>query len=266
MKKLFELIEDLNTTQKKQLFDYLKNINSPSDSLFNHILELNASQKKRVLDFVNALKRPCHEWINEESTYVDGRFAEEFRSRVLTQHAFQHTPLFQDTFDSAFYAAISATGKKVEMAPPGERFWDLKIDDFHISLKSTKEKSLSLNKLKISKLTEAAWIQDCRTAAKREKETKYLFETYIKTVGTIFQLRYFAKKRYYELVEIPVELFSPILDVPREYFNSDGPTINIPAGDDNPILKLKIDRSDAKITINGILKDHCVLHGTWQLL
>lgn len=266
MNKLFDQIEKLNKFQKKRVSEFLSIIDTPLDDLVGQIEELNKFQQNRVSEFVGALKKPYKEWLNKGSSYIDELFAEEFRSRILTQHAFQDTPLFQDTFDSAFIAALNASGKNCKSAPAGERFWDLIVDDFRISLKSTKAKSLNLKKLKISKLTEAAWIQDCRTASMREKRTKDLFAEYIDVVDTIFQLRYFAKKAYYELVEIPVELFAPILEVPRESFDSDGPTINIPVGMDPPILKLKIDRSDAKITINSILKSHCIVHGTWTLI
>jgi len=39
---------------------------------------------------------------------------------------------------------------------------------------------------------------------------------------------------HYELVEIPVPLFSQIMDIGREHFAADGPTINIPIGKNPP--------------------------------
>lgn len=150
-------------------------------------------------------------------------------------------------------------------APIGERFWDIEVDGKKISLKSTKEKNLHIDKLKISKLTEAAWIQDCRSATIREEQTKVLFREYVYKVHSIIQLRYFKEKNYYELVEIPVVLFRHIEELPRNAFNSDGPTLEIPIGEDPPYLKVKLDRSDAKITINAILKSHCTILASWQL-
>ena len=121
------------------------------------------------------------------------------------------------------------------------------------------------NTLHISKLTEAAWIQDCRTATKRREHTHRLFQEYCGEVDAIVQLRYFLTLRLYELVEIPVSLLSQILEVSRTHFSADGPTINIPIGKDPPDFTLKLDRSDAKITIANINKDLCLVHGTWQL-
>jgi hypothetical protein len=91
------------------------------------------------------------------------------------------------------------------------------------------------------------------------------FGNYCSEVDGIVQLRYFQSLQLYELVEIPVSLFSQILEVGRTHFSADGPTINIPVGKDPPDFTLKLDRSDAKITIANINKHLCLVHGTWQL-
>jgi len=198
-------------------------------------------------------------WLNSPE------FEPEFRSKLLTHHCFMGAPLFQESFDSAFCAACVYAGHRIAIAPAGQRFWDVTIDGRRISLKSSKAKSLRQGTLHISKLTEAAWIQDCRTAVKRRDETFRLFEEYTKQVDAIVQLRYFAQDGLYELAEIPVSLFAQIFDVDKRYFAADGPTINIPIGKDPPDFTLKLDRSDAKITIANINKDLCSVHGTWQL-
>ena len=175
------------------------------------------------------------------------------------------SPLFQESFDSAYVAACSHAGHKVEKAPDGQRFWDVMVDGRRISLKSSKAKSLCVDTLHISKLTEAAWIQDCRTAAKRREHTHRLFKEYCSEVDAIVQLRYFQSLQLYELFEIPVSLFSQIMDVGRDHFSADGPTINIPIGKNPPDFTLKLDRSDAKVTIARINKHLCLVHGIWQL-
>lgn len=69
----------------------------------------------------------------------------------------------------------------------------------------------------------------------------------------------------YELVEIPVTLLSQILDVGPKHYAADGPTIKIPVGKNPPDFTLKLDRSDAKITVANINKARCLVHGIWQL-
>ena len=184
---------------------------------------------------------------------------------LLTHHCFMGSPLFQESFDSAFIAACGRGGHEVQRAPDGQRFWDVMVDGCKISLKSSKARSLRNDVLHVSKLTEAAWIQDCRTARKRQERTRALFSNYCDEVDAIVQLRYFGSEQKYELVEVPVVLFRQILDVPRAQFSADGPTINIPIGKEPPDFTLKLDRSDAKITVANINKALCVVHGTWRL-
>jgi hypothetical protein len=229
------------------------------------IASVTQAEHRRLTEFINALRTPCKVQRNPDSPLNTREFESEFRSKLLTHHCFMGSPLFQESFDSAFISACSLAGHTVNLAPDGQRFWDVMIDGRRISLKSTKAKSLRQDTLHISKLTEAAWIQDCRTAAKRREHTFKLFEEYNAEVDAIIQLRYFVLRRKYELVEIPVSLFSQIFAVGKSHFSADGPTINIPIGKEPPDFTLKLDRSDAKITLANINKDLCLVHGIWEL-
>ena len=228
-------------------------------------LSVTPAEKRRLREFVSALRTPCRAHMDPKSPFNSVDFETEFRSKLLTHHCFMGSPLFQESFDSAFVAACSRAGHQVEQAPPGQRFWDVMVDGRRISLKSSKAKNLRDETLHISKLTEAAWIQDCRTATKRREHTHRLFQEYCGEVDAIVQLRYFHSVCLYELVEIPVSLFSQVLKVSQTHFSADGPTINIPIGKNPPDFTLKLDRSDAKVTIANINKDLCLVHGTWQL-
>ena len=228
-------------------------------------LAVTAAEERRIREFLSALRTPCRFEMNAESPWNSEEFEGEFRSKLLTHHCFIGSPLFQESFDCAFIAACERAGHEVQCAPDGQRFWDVMVDGRKISLKSSKARSLRNNVLHISKLTEAAWIQDCRTAKKRQERTQALFRSYCDEVDAIVQLRYFASLEQYELVEVPVLLFRQILNVPRTSFSADGPTINIPIGKAPPDFTLKLDRSDAKITIANINKALCIVHGTWRL-
>ena len=228
-------------------------------------VSVTAAEERRLREFVSALRTQCMVRLHASSPWSSEEFESEFRSKLLTHHCFMGSPLFQDSFDSAFLAACAHAGHQVEPAPEGQRFWDVTVDGRRISLKSSKAKSLRAETLHISKLTEAAWIQDCRTATKRCKHTHRLFREYCDEVDAIVQLRYFRSLNLYELVEIPVILFVQVLEVSRIHFSADGPTINIPIGKEPRDFTLKLDRSDAKITIANINKALCLVHGTWQL-
>jgi len=223
------------------------------------------SERRRIAELVAALRTEVSVEIAEDSHLMSAEFAEEFKSRLLSQHVFLGNPLFQQSFDTAFIASAETAGYRVSLAPDGQRFWDLEVEGRKISLKSSRAKSLRQETLHISKLTEAAWIQDCRTAAKRQKQTCDLFAEFCAEVDEIVQLRFFEKSDLYEMVGIPVGLFAPILELPTSEFKADGPTINIPVGQIPPDFTLKLDRSDAKITIANILKSKCLVHGRWRL-
>ena len=228
-------------------------------------LDLSTPETRRVEELLAALRTETETWINPSSWILNGLFAEEFQSRLLVQHVFMGSPLFQEGFDAAFVASARIAGRTVNAAPDGQRFWDVTVDAAHISLKSSKAKSLRDDTLHISKLTEAAWIQDCRTARLRHDRTCELFEEYTAEVQSVFQLRYFQKTTLYELVEIPIALFQQVLVLPTSEFNADGPTINIPVGQVPPDFTLKLDRSDAKVTVANIQKSLCTVHGRWQI-
>lgn len=228
-------------------------------------LAVTSTEERRLREFLSTLRTPCEVYMNPQSLWNTNEFEGEFRSKLLTHHCFMGSPLFQESFDSAFIAACERSGHGVQRAPDGQRFWDVMVDGRKISLKSSKARSLRSNVLHISKLTEAAWIQDCRTAKKRQERTRTLFSAYCDEVDAIVQLRYFSSLEQYELVEVPVSLFRQVLDVARTHFSADGPTINIPIGKNPPDFTLKLDRSDAKITVANINKALCVVHGTWRL-
>lgn len=215
---------------------------------------------------LSCLRAPIEESINPRSDIATPAFASEFRTRLLTQHLFVGTPLLDLTFERAFRESMAAAGSSLgEHQGNTARFWDCQIGEQRFSLKSTQAKSLSPLKATISKLTEAAWIQDCRTAAKRREMTLALFSDYISSVDRLIQIRYFAATQTYELLEIPMALFDAIQKVPQTYFRADGPTIGIPVGQTPPDFTLVLDRSDAKVTLRNILVSRCIVHARWVI-
>ena len=199
------------------------------------------------------------------ATFLSPRFEKEFRTTLLIHHYFLRAPLARNSFEAAFARAARTAGHDIRKAPAGQRFWDVELDGRQISLKSTSAANLRRNSLHISKLCEAAWIQDARSAAHREDNTKRLFEEYTTAVDSIIQLRLFRTKAFYEMVRIPTSVLAQVADVPRSKFRPEGPSIGIPVGQDPPDFTLKLDRSDAKITLANIDKRVCSVVGTWQL-
>ena len=227
-------------------------------------MSLTDTEQRNVDELLAALRGPCHQLFDQSSGFSQ-QFADELRSSLMIHHYFLRAALGTNFFEAAFIKAAKNSGYAVKVAADGCRFWDVEVDGRKISLKSSAAKNLTVGKLHISKLCEAAWIQDMRGAAQREAETKSLFTDYTELVDSIIQLRYFRKKFTYELVRIPSTLLKQVLSVPRAEFAPDGPRIGIPVGKSPPDFTLNLDRSDAKVTLANINKDVCEVIGTWKL-
>lgn len=111
------------------------------------------------------------------------------------------------------------------------RFIDEIIDGEGVALKGSAAKDIAKDikedRVHISKLCEAAWIQDVRGSIQRAEAAKNQIRMYLDVVDRIYQLRVIpnAQQWIYQLVEIPVSLFEPILHLDRNLFASDGPRI-----------------------------------------
>ena len=226
-------------------------------------MEANETERRYLDELLVAMRSPCVETLSPGG--LSEVFAREFRATLLIHHYFLKAPLATSSFEAAYVRAAQAAGHDIEVAPDGARFWDVRIDGLKVSLKSTGAAGLKDHTLHVSKLCEAAWIQDMRGAAQREERTKALFEEYTNAVDGIVQLRFFRKRAFYELVRIPGAILRQVAEVPRSEFAPDGPTIGIPVGKNPPDFTLKLDRSDSKITLANINKDVCEVLGSWQL-
>ena len=148
------------------------------------------------------------------------------------------------------------------------RFWDLSIEGDQTSAKTTQAKSLKRDVVEVSKLSEAAWIQDVRSARDRRERTLGLFREFTANVTRWYVLRIFETEAQweYELLEIPVWMFDAAVQrLKVEDFDSDGPRIAVKDSRGKDLYTLALDRSDAKITIKHMPKSNCVVHGTWLL-
>ncbi len=135
-----------------------------------------------------------------------------------------------------------------------------------MALKGSAAKDIKEDRVHISKLCEAAWIQDVRGSIQRAEAAKNQIRMYINVVDRIYQLRVIpnAQQWIYQLVEIPVSLFEPILHLDRNLFAPDGPRIEV-TDSHGLCMVFILDRSDSKITIGRIPIGRCITHGRWSL-
>ena len=169
-----------------------------------------------VSTVVESLSNPSQANIRSQGTWLTGvpEWIEYFGLALSVHHAATTVPLGLTSFETVFRNACSHVDWAVT-APNSatQRFVDLSIRAGsdrarHLSLKSTAAKGLSPTAVHISKLTEAAWIQDTRTPAARRQATLDLFASYQRVVTSILMLRAFRESdndqapRLYQLVEI----------------------------------------------------------------
>ena len=210
-------------------------------------------------------------WLGETAGWI-----EYFGLTISVHHGTTTEPLGLVNFEVAFRNACEAVGWTVD--EPGsatQRFVDATVqtddgEERKLSLKSTAAQRLSESTAHISKLTEAAWIQDVRSAKTRRDHTLDLFRQYRSAVDAIVMLRAFRPNRTaaptkYQLIEIPTDIFHSLEDAPLGTFAADGPTIDCAYQGDPTAARISLDRSDAKITIKQIKLNACTLHAEWHL-
>ena len=152
-----------------------------------------------VAKMVESLSKPPHARVIQQETWLTQEWIEYFGLALSVHHGTTTEPLAQKGFETVFRSACESVGWMV--GKPGaetRRFLDLEIrrDSFpeqKLSLKSTAAQRLSHTTAHISKLTEAAWVQDMRTARERRERTLALFKEYMQAVDSIMMLRAFRE-------------------------------------------------------------------------
>ena len=229
-----------------------------------------------VARLIDSLSSPPRADVTSTWLTTNPEWVEFFGLTISVHHGTTVEPLGLIGFEVAFRNACQAVGWDVDK--PGSatrRFVDatVQLDDGvqrKLSLKSTAAKRLSATTAHISKLTEAAWIQDARSAKKRRKRTLDLFREYRKAVDSILMLRAFRRgsdvvPTKYQLLEIPTAIFISLEDAPQAAFAADGPTIDCSYQGEPAAAKVSLDRSDAKITVKQVKLSVCTLHAEWHM-
>lgn len=229
-----------------------------------------------VARLIDSLSSPPRAAVTSSWITTNPEWVEFFGLAISVHHSNTVEPLGLISFEIAFRNACEAVGWSVDA--PGSatrRFVDVTVQvdeepELKLSLKSTAAQRLSATTAHISKLTEAAWIQDVRSARTRRLKTLELFRQYREAVDGIVMLRAFRTARNvvptkYQLLEIPTAIFASLEDAPQSAFAADGPTVNCTYGQDPDAARVSLDRSDAKITVKRIKLSACTIHAEWHM-
>ncbi|NKV31157.1 hypothetical protein GS921_15540 [Rhodococcus hoagii] len=224
-----------------------------------------------VTGVVDAILSPAEADLLPGSWLTTPAWSDGFIARLRAHHALSREPLSTTQFEAAFEAACESAGWTIEPAKSAtQRFFDTIVTiPGHpakpISLKASSAADMKRKWIHISKLTEAAWIQDARKQVERRDRIVELFREFREAADAIVILRAFKVDDGvdYELIEIPSDLFKVVdsLDVSA----AQAATIPLPSDVKTPDFKIRVDRSDSKITLTGIQLDKCFVHGRWKL-
>lgn len=220
------------------------------------------------------IARPLVPWVNPDTWLLTPVWVETFTTLLQVHHGYSTDPMTGSAFENAFVAACRSTGWSViHNESLTQRFIDATLTHpdrpdepaLRLSLKTTAAKGMSRKTIHISKLTEAAWIQDLRLAKSRQPKIVGLFRAYREATDLIFILRGFRHEERieYELTEIPTAMFAQLDDLPKKAFEPN--TIAAPFGVTPPDFKVRVDKSDAKITLTGVNIQRCLVHATWTV-
>ncbi len=240
------------------------------------IESLSPMETRFVSRIIDSLSSPLQAELSDTWLGQTPGWAEYFGLTISVHHGTTTEPLGLVSFEVAFRNACEAVGWTVD--EPGsatQRFVDMTVqagdgEERKLSLKSTAAQRMSETTAHISKLTEAAWVQDVRSARARRDHTLDLFRQYRSAVDAIIMLRAFRPDRAaapnkYQLIEIPTEIFASLEDAPLDAFAADGPTIDCAYQDDPAAARISLDRSDAKITVKQIKLSACTFHAEWKM-
>ena len=247
------------------------------DDLKARLDELSPTAVRFVARMVDSLSSPPRARVSARETWLTAspEWIEYFGLALSVHHGATTDPLAQKGFEGVFRNACEAVDWTLgEPGSETQRFLDLTLrrgdlPERKLSLKSTAARKLSKTTAHISKLTEAAWVQDMRTARERRARTLELFRAYTEAVDSIMLLRAFRKGQEtpsrYQLLEIPSAIFHALQDAPIAAFSADGPTIDCAYGGLAAAARVSLDRSDAKITVKQIQLSACTVHAEWRL-
>lgn len=234
---------------------------------------LGLAELEVVSQFIDAINADVSFEPGHEASWLTQGWLDAFTARLRAHHALSLDPLSTTQFEAAFNSACMAEAWPTSPAVSAtHRFFDTTVVgpdavERRISLKASSAKGMKRDSIHISKLTEAAWIQDERTQAGRRTHLLDLFEEYRDSTTSIVVLRAFADPNrsdvLYELVEIPTSLFEAVDDL--TVAEAQAATIPVPSGQTPPDFKIRIDRSDSKITLTNIRLALCEVHGRWRL-
>lgn len=205
-----------------------------------------------------------------QTDIFNSSIVDDFGDILRLHHCFSREPFSKDKFEYALESVFRVAEISANLAPRGQRGYDIIIDGQRISLKTEAAASIQINTIHISKFMELGggeW-------GDNPKDLIGLRDQFLKTLSTfdrILMLRALKKGRpdyIYELVEIPVVLLQEarngILKMKSDSSQFPKPGYCYIGKGQKPKYCLYFDGGgERKLQIKKLQKAHCILHASW---
>lgn len=252
--------------------------NNSREELKRKLDDLDDARVELMADIIDALDDDVDQTVNTNSQLVTEQFADVFAARLLIHHAITDSAMEKRRFEYSLHRTADDVGYHSELARsdtnPGK---DIEINGEGFSLKTEGAKSISTDKIFISKLQEAKWMDSLDTKEGYAKGVDKNIGSHLDRYERILILRSFDNKdkslfqrngfRRYDLIEIPVDLLRRVTEVPADEYSdlTDKGTSHatVYSRDGRTLVELNLDGSDAKAQIRKLLVEACFNHARW---
>lgn len=231
--------------------------------------QLNPGQIDLLLEMAKFMTATVSESISGKSDILTPKFRANFSNRLLIHHATHEEKFNKKSFEYAMCAAFRSDGRSANIvSDPTNPGADLIVDGVKFSLKTEASSGIHPQRITISKLMEARWIRDCHSKDDFAKFTQERVVRHLQQYNRVLMLRAFsvATGAKYDLVEIPIDVLLMMKHLKAEQFREK--TAGGGSGADVMrqeirLFSVRFDGSVEKVTINNLLSELCIVHGTW---
>lgn len=234
--------------------------------------QLSEGQALWVDEMILQFARPHSFNRNRDSDLTDC-FVKDFGDTLRVHHCFSKEAFSKDKFEYVFERVSNLCGVQAKLAGKGNPGFDITVGGQKLSLKTEAHEGINPDKIHISKFMELGkpvWTNNPDDLI----GLRQAFLDRVNEADRIFTLRALSKvpqRWYYELVEIPKELFLASSTGVLEMKTNSKQVGALPgycyvtdrAG--RLVYQLYFDGgSERKLQVKHLLKSHCIVHATWM--
>ncbi len=235
------------------------------------IPQLSDYRLELVDTIVDVFQQPKDFSVSPQTDIFDSAIVDDFGDILRLHHCFSREPFSKDKFEYALESVLRIAGIPADLAPRGQRGFDITIARQRVSLKTEAAASIRINAIHISKFMELGggeW-------GDNPKDLIGLRDQFLKALSTfdrIFMLRTLKKGKpdfVYELVEIPITLLQEarngVLKMKLDSSQFPKPGYCYVGKGQKPKYCLYFDGGgERKLQIKKLQKTNCILHASWS--